>query len=107
MTPAAHLVQAVMAGGKLWLATSTLVASDRSSPSYSRRPAVTWAELAVTPSTQGTDTCAQSRAGAASRQSWDAAKDYSLEWGAQVRLIELAPACVVARWSKANQPTPT
>lgn len=72
-----------MANGQLYLAMSTLV-SDKSSPSYSRRPAVSWAQLAVSSSTDGTDSCPQSRAGAASRQTWDWSKDYSADWGQEV-----------------------
>jgi hypothetical protein len=76
-------LQAVLSGGQLYLATATVV-SDKVSPSYSRRPAIAWAQLSVSAATQGTDTCTQSRAGVASRQAWDWAKDYSKEWGPQV-----------------------
>lgn len=72
--------QAVLSGGQLYLATSTLV-SDKSSPSYSRRPAISWAQLSVSTATQGTDTCSQSRAGVASRQAWDFSRDFSTGWG--------------------------
>lgn len=72
--------QAVLSGGQLYLATSTLV-SDKSSPSYSRRPAIIWAQLSVSTATQGTDTCSQSRAGVASRQAWDFSRDFSTGWG--------------------------
>jgi hypothetical protein len=75
-------LQAVLSGGQLYLATSTL-ASDKASPSYSRRPAIAWAQLLVNSTVQGTDTCSQSRAGVASRQAWDWAKSHSSDWGHQ------------------------
>jgi hypothetical protein len=65
------------------LATSTFV-SDKSSRTYSRRPAIAWAQLSVSSSTTGIDSCPQSRAGAASRQAWDWSRDWSKEWGPQV-----------------------
>lgn len=67
----------------MYLAMPALV-TDKSSPSYSRRPGISWAQLAVSTATQGIDSCPQSRAGAASRQAWDWSKDYSKEWGQQV-----------------------
>lgn len=73
--------QAVVSGGQLYLATSTL-AADKSSPSYMRRPAIVWAQLSVNPTSQGADSCQQSRTGVASRQAWDWATDYSKQWGA-------------------------
>jgi hypothetical protein len=98
----------VSAGGKLYLATSTLAAADKASSSttsssttssstgYSRRPALVWAELAVKATTSGSDTCTQSRAGAASRQSWDASRDYSKEWDRMVRVRGEAAAAMAA-----------
>lgn len=82
-------LQAVKSGGKLYLATSTLVTSDKASPTYSRRPAIAWAELGLSAATSGTDTCVQSRAGVASRQAWDPTKDYSIEWSQQVTGVVL------------------
>lgn len=73
-------LQAVLSGGQLYVATAT-VAADKSTPSYSRRPAIAWAQLRVLTSTEGIDSCPQSRAGAISRQAWDWAKDYSVGWG--------------------------
>lgn len=67
----------------MYLAVPALV-TDKGSPSYSRRPGIAWAQLSVSTATQGTDSCPQSRAGVASRQAWDWAKDYSTEWGKQV-----------------------
>jgi hypothetical protein len=87
--------QAVLSGGQLYLATSTLV-SDKSSPSYSRRPAISWAQLSVSTATQGTDTCSQSRAGVASRQAWDFSKDFSKDWGHAVS--RYTPASTCFRW---------
>jgi len=76
-------LQAVLSGGQLYVATAT-VAADKNTPSYSRRPAIAWAQLRVLTSTEGTDSCPQSRAGAISRQAWDWAKDYSVGWGQAV-----------------------
>eukprot|EP00775_Hariotina_reticulata_P012753 gene12753-12882_t len=74
---------AILSGGKLYIASPTLVASDRSSSSYSRRPAIAWAELAVDPVLADTGTCPQSQAGKSTRAGWDWSMDHSTDWGSQ------------------------
>jgi hypothetical protein len=77
--------QAVLVGGQIYLALPTMVSNDLSSSSYSRRPAVAWAKLAVTAGTAGTDSCPQSIAGLEAAKVTDWSIDYSSKWAAEVR----------------------
>lgn len=80
--------QAVLAAGRLYVAGASLVAADPASPSYSRRPAVAWAELALQPSLVGSGpACPQSRAGGNARAVWDWSLDYSRDWGAEASAL--------------------
>lgn len=86
----------MLSGGKLYLASPTLVTGDKSSPSYSRRPAIVWAEVALSPTTGGTEQCAQSKAGAASLATWDWQRDYSANWGSEVGVERRSIVCRAA-----------
>lgn len=96
------MLQAVLSAGQMYIATSTLV-HDSSSPGYMRRPGIAWAQLSVSSSTQGIDSCPQSRAGVASRQAADWDTDFSQVWGLQVcqlsyRVYELTASDLPSSW---------
>ncbi|KAF6263466.1 hypothetical protein COO60DRAFT_411664 [Scenedesmus sp. NREL 46B-D3] len=74
---------AVLAGGQIYLAMPTMVVNDRSSSSYSRRPAVAWVRLAAAAQAAGTGSCPQSQAGREAAKSADWTADYSSKWAAE------------------------
>jgi hypothetical protein len=86
-----HIVtlQAVLAGGNIYLALPTMVSNDASSSSssssYSRRPAVAWVQLAIAAQAAGIDSCPQSVAGREAAAGADWTVDYSSKWVAEVR----------------------
>lgn len=78
--------QVVLAGGKLYMAKSTMVTSSTTGGGSSGRlPAVAWAELSLAAEAIGSESCPQSQAGRTSANSWNWARDYSVNWGAEVR----------------------
>jgi hypothetical protein len=80
-------LQAVLAGGQIYLALPTMVSNDISSSSYSRRPAVAWVQLSEAAQAAGADSCPQSQAGREAAATADWTVDYSSKWAAEVRRV--------------------